>query len=184
MNTLHRFSVRANAPIRQRGAATLIMVMVLLVVITLIGLSGMRGTVMEERMSASTRDRGLAFQAAEAALRAGEDFVATKPPPTMPTTGCTNGLCGIPDPAATPVWDSASSTWNTARQITVTLGNQVVTPRYIIELMATNVPSQGGCIDISQGADCSGTERRYRITARSSGAGRAEVVLQSIYAVP
>ena len=90
------------APGRQRGAATLITVLILLTVIALIGLASMRGTLMEEHMAASTRDRALSFQAAEAALREGELLAATKP--ALPASGCAKGLCAKPDPAAAPVW--------------------------------------------------------------------------------
>lgn len=56
---------------RNRGAA-LIVSLVLLVVITLMGLSGMRNTTLQERMSSNMYDRSLAMQAAEAALSAAE----------------------------------------------------------------------------------------------------------------
>jgi type IV pilus assembly protein PilX len=158
------------------------MVLLLLVVVTLIGLSGRRGTVMEERMTASTRDRSLAFQAAEAALRAGEDFVARNKP--VLNGICNEGMCGVPNPDAPPVWDVPAN-WDDATEVTTNLGGQVMAPQYIVELLASNVPSQGGCVSISiSDPPCSGTERRYRITARSSSQGRAEVILQSIYAVP
>ena len=48
---------------RQRGAV-LVTVLVLLMVMTLLGLVGIRTTLLEERMSASLYDRSLAFQAA------------------------------------------------------------------------------------------------------------------------
>ena len=44
---------------------------------TLLGLTGVRTIVQEEKMAAATQDRNLAFQAAEAALREGEAAVAT-----------------------------------------------------------------------------------------------------------
>ena len=53
---------------RQSGVA-LIVVLILLMVMTLLGLASLRGTLMEERMSANLFDRSLAFQAAESALR-------------------------------------------------------------------------------------------------------------------
>ena len=56
---------------RQSGVA-LIVVLILLMVMTLLGLASLRGTLMEERMSANLFDRSLAFQAAGSALREGE----------------------------------------------------------------------------------------------------------------
>ncbi len=176
-------------PQSQRGVA-LAIVLILLLVMTLLGLASLRGTLMEERMSANQVDRSLSFQAAEAALREGEAVAAGKP--TMPGngvlgSGCTNGLCAIPDPAnTTPVWLD-STVWTTAPTAVVDLGGKTASPQYIVELLADNVPPKGSCTtsgDVSPDAECSGTERRYRITARSDAADRAQVMLQSIFAVP
>jgi type IV pilus assembly protein PilX len=56
------------APERQHGAV-LIVALLFLVILTILGLTAMSGTTMEERMSGNTRDLNVAFQAAEAALR-------------------------------------------------------------------------------------------------------------------
>lgn len=55
----------------QRGVA-LVIALVLLLIVTVIGLAGMQGTNLQERMSANMYDRSLAFQRAEAGLRAAE----------------------------------------------------------------------------------------------------------------
>ncbi|KGM50988.1 hypothetical protein N792_13025 [Lysobacter concretionis Ko07 = DSM 16239] len=174
----------------QRGIA-LVVVLILLLVMTLLGLAAMRGTLMEERMSANLLDRSLAFQAVEAALREGEALAATKP--AMPPSGCVSGLCSRPDPTkpvdsqrwlASGFWNDGSGKW---RDATVVVGNITAKPRFIVELMDTTLPTDGSCttsIDVSPDAACTGTESRYRITAHSQAAGRAEVTLQSIYAVP
>lgn len=167
---------------RQRGA-TLMVVLLLLLVMTLLALASLRGTLLGERMGANQFDRSLSFQAAEAALRAGEALAATRP--VLPASGCAAGLCAKPDPAAAEVWKS-SPAWAGAPSITVTSGELSVQPQYIVELLADNVPPRGSCTttgDLSE-TTCTGSERRYRITARSQAAGRAEVLLQSIYAVP
>ncbi len=53
---------------RQRGAV-LIVALLFLVILTILGLTAMSGTMMEERMSGNSRDINVALQAAEAALR-------------------------------------------------------------------------------------------------------------------
>ena len=58
----------------QRGSA-LIISLVFLVIMTLIAVSSMRDTTLQERMAGNLRDRSLAFQAAEASLRDGEDWL-------------------------------------------------------------------------------------------------------------
>lgn len=167
----------------QRGAATLLVVLILLVIVALIGLASLRGTLMEEHMSASVRDRGLSFQAAEAALREGELVAADRP--VVPASGCEKGLCGMPVPGAAPVWED-EEVWKDAPETEVTLGDKTAKPKYIVELLVTNVPPRGSCTTskVIGETSCSGTESRYRITALSRAEGRAEVMLQSIYAVP
>ena len=168
---------------RQRGA-TLAVVLILLLVMAIVALASLRGTLMQERMSSSALDRSRSFQAAEAALREGE-AVAANPGIVLPASGCDRGLCAKPDPAAAPVWEDAN-VWNTAPEVAVNLGDETARSRYIVELLADDVPPAGSCTtngDVSE-TTCSGKEKRYRITARSQAAGRAEVTLQSIFAVP
>lgn len=178
-------------PALQRGA-TLVVVLILLLIMMLLGLASLRGTLMEERMTANQLDRGYSFQAAEAALRAGEIAAANTLPSALPSGGvvgggCANGLCAKPDPAVvTPVWE-VEANWTAAPAITVDFAGATAQPKYIVELLADDVPASGSCTtsgDVSPDASCSGSERRYRVTARSEAAGRAQVMLQSIYAVP
>jgi type IV pilus assembly protein PilX len=67
------------APLNRQAGAVLLVSLVMLLLLTLIGLAGMRLASLEERIAGNQRDREVAFQAAEAALRAGElaarDFV-------------------------------------------------------------------------------------------------------------
>ncbi|MNO63224.1 hypothetical protein D3C76_539230 [compost metagenome] len=55
----------------QRGAVLLV-ALVMLLLLTIIGLAGMRGANLEERMAGNLREQMISFQASEAALRAGE----------------------------------------------------------------------------------------------------------------
>ncbi|GAB3390648.1 pilus assembly PilX family protein [Lysobacter fragariae] len=166
----------------QRGAA-LITTLILLTVVTIIALASLRGTLLEERMSSNALDRSLAFQAAEAALREGEVVASGKP--ALPVSGCTNGLCAMPDPTKPPVWND-ENVWKTAPQAVITLGDKTAKPKYIVELLANNVPPKGNCTTSGDVAEttCSGSESRYRITARSQADGHANVMLQTTFAVP
>ena len=172
-------------PEGQRGV-TLVVVLILLVVLTLIAMASVRGTLVEQYMSTSEVDRSLSFQATEAALREGEALAAGKP--TMPSTGCSSGLCATPDPTATPRWLDTDANWTTnSRASTVTLPSNTATPRYIVEVMAVDAVSGANCVtsgDVSPDAACTNNESRYRITARSFASGRADVILQSNLAVP
>ncbi|OEO27023.1 hypothetical protein AX279_01700 [Pseudomonas sp. J237] len=57
--------------VRQRGAV-LIVALIMLLILTVIAVSSMQGTSLQETMAGSARDKNLAFQASEAALREGE----------------------------------------------------------------------------------------------------------------
>lgn len=73
-------SRRRSIPSRvgQRGVA-LVVALLLLVVITLVGLAAVRGTIMQQRMAANHFDRQVAFQSAEAAMRAATALIASNP---------------------------------------------------------------------------------------------------------
>ncbi len=177
---------------KQRGAV-LIVALIFLLVMTILIMASVRGTVLQERMAGNLYDRSLAFQAAEAALREGERYaLETAPKPTA--TACdTNGNCGKPDPAAQPVWLVATN-WDKAHNVNdghghvIQIGDLPVPPQFLIELLADNMPEVNLCEStaVNPDAPCyAGPEGlRYRITARSGEAGRAVVVLQSVYAVP
>ena len=62
----------------QRGVA-LVVALLLLVVITLVGLAAVRGTIMQQKMAANLFDRQIAFQGAEAAMRAATARIAANP---------------------------------------------------------------------------------------------------------
>lgn len=56
---------------RQHGAV-LIVALIMLLILTIIAVSSMQGTSLQETMAGSARDKNLAFQASESALREGE----------------------------------------------------------------------------------------------------------------
>lgn len=66
--------------------------LIFLVVLTLLGLSAFRTATVQERMAGNMRDRNIAFQAAESALRAAETYLVKTPnPPTA--TGFDGSKC-------------------------------------------------------------------------------------------
>lgn len=177
-------SIKRPVPHGQRGAA-LVVVLILLLVMTLLGLASLRGTLMEERMSANLYDRNLAFQAAEAALREGEARLAATGRTGFPDEGtglCSANLCDQPTEAElaanyVPRADRDGAHWGNA---TVSVGDLAIAPQYFIEYMG-QAPSWPKC-DSEMPVHPSCLKHRYRITARSSAANRARVVLQSNYA--
>lgn len=151
----------------------MVMGMILLVLLTLLGLTAMGTSVLEERMAANARDRIRALQAAEAALRYCEVLVN---PQTLFNN--TNGFYQPPAPGNPPPWEVAS-TWAG--------NNSHVRPCSGIDCIAL-VHSQPRCIAeelgtvIQQGSWKSGqpatqtTLRFYRVTARGVGSSDRTVV--------
>ncbi len=66
----------------QRGSA-LIVSLVMLLLMTLVGVASMQGTILQERMSGNLRDRELAFEATETALRVGEGWAVANVPTAL-----------------------------------------------------------------------------------------------------
>lgn len=114
-------------PYKQKGSIIIIS-LIMLALLTIIGLTGVRISNLEERMSGNFRDHELAFQSAEAALSEAEAFVENT---TFSTTDfqtgcsgthcfsadCTNGLCfdvsNFPSsgPAASSCTNSDTKPW-------------------------------------------------------------------------
>lgn len=176
-------------PGAERGSALLIGLM-LLVVMTLLGVSAMQSTTLEERMAGNQKDRGLAFQAAEAALRDAEAFIRTDTDgPFNPLNEedfpslCifSRGVCrSTPD---TPKWKDLipyDSAWIWAsREVSTTLAGRLTgvdsPPRYLIEYLGF----QGLHTHFEPGQPC---EALYLITAKATGANpETTVFLQSLY---
>lgn len=171
----------------QRGVA-LVVALILLVVATLIGLAASRGTVLQERMSANSYDRSLAFQRSEAALRAAEQAITTDYRiANLGGVDCSVGACPIVPANA---FTGTSATW---RNVSATYDvNDALTPdvpQYQIAFMGTG-PAEG---DLGQSANAGSysysggrapdTVAYFRVTARSSNpgtlSGRSIVVLQT-----
>ena len=80
----------------ERGIA-LVVSLILLILITILGLVAIRGTTVQQRMTANFYDRELAFQNAEAALRAGQALLAAGI--TADDYRACDGSAGTPCPA-------------------------------------------------------------------------------------
>jgi type IV pilus assembly protein PilX len=177
-------------PSTQRGAA-LITGLIFMVVLTLIVLSAMKSTALEERMAGNARDQELAFEAAEAAAReAMQTVVPTLSPASFPALadGCISGLCQ--NNSATPVWETvaANDDWTDAGVTRAYAGTPLtsdgsavlpVQPHYIIELLPLGVPPPGFSSVVGQGGSGGGQLTPYRVTARGWGVtGQAMATVQ------
>ena len=179
-------SMQTRFPARQHGISLLV-VLILLLVTSVLGIVVLRSTAMQERMSANMRDRSIAFQATEAALRYAHGRLAVLPdagdpdrrwdkPSTVPTDAeCTTlGICDARDPEDPPV--------ATFQPVPVSEYDAAVLPQapeYWIEYLGP-APCAIGAGEDTDSAESSESQcPLYRITARSRAAGRAEVMLQA-----
>lgn len=171
----HRFAGTPGA--RRQSGVSLVIVMVLLIAMSLLGVAILRSSAMQERMGANLRDRSLAFQAAEAALRYAQDEVldggdwdTTEPD----ATSCANlGICP-------PGTKESDVTWRDvpAAAFDATAAGLAAQPEYWIEYLGKGPASKGACDSLPlRELDCKSP--MYRITVRSRAEGRADVVLQS-----
>jgi len=161
------------ASAHQQGAV-LITALMLLVVLTLLGLAGMQSTILEERMAGNYRDRQIAFEAAEAALRVGEARIADT---AVFNTLLWNGTNGSYEGDGT--LDPFAAVGVAVTDATVTT-ETVQDPVHLVERLPE--------IDMPKSSLVKGFPeqppkiRYYRTTARGQGKTTgAEVVLQSTY---
>jgi type IV pilus assembly protein PilX len=172
----------------QKGTA-LVTSLLLLLVLTVIGVTAMQMTRMQERMAGNTRDLNMAFQGAEAALRNGEDMISTQP---FPPDTCSAAPCEFWDANASAVSNPETrdfTTWwvpktdeyeasgdhaNPTRELT----DLAADPHFVVEYV-TDVPDT-----LTKGDGSLPTARYfYQVTAISQGAtDKAVTVLQSTYA--
>jgi len=164
-----------------QSGAVLIISLVMLLLLTLIGTTSMQSTSLEERMVGNMRDQNIAFQRAEAALRAGE--AATASPLAFSCTG-TGGYYDSTTAAACsplPYWQTIDWT-NAGQTVAYNVGDMRYS--YYIEQLE---PAESGSVHLNAGDQIGGdattpTINWYRITARGTGnSNNAVVLLQSTY---
>ena len=168
----------------QHGAA-LAVALIFLLIMTLIGVTAMRTTTLQEQMAGNFNDRNLALQGAEAGLRAAEDFIDGTA--SVAAFDGNNGLLDEDDADNEPdYFDSATWTGNSSRDCGVTLSDLAQSqPRCVIRYLGESTPS-AGTQDLTikgygEGA-ASGNVSHFRITVRSvGGSDNAEVILRSRY---
>ncbi|WP_426689340.1 pilus assembly PilX family protein [Rhodanobacter ginsengiterrae] len=183
----------SSASLRHQNGVALVVALLLLIVITLVGLAAVRGTIMQQRMASNQFDRQIAFQSAEAAMRAAQARVAGNPGDIARNCQAGGVYCQG-NPFDDPNLDQT-------KIVTVTSGTgaglfaksslAVSQPQYVIENMG-NWYDPSTSTGYGQSANAhnygaqgtSTTSVYYRVTARSGNPAevgdRAVVVLQSM----
>jgi type IV pilus assembly protein PilX len=170
-----------------QSGAVLMVSLIILLIMTLIGLSAMRSTTLEERMAGNSRNEESAFQAGEAALREGEDMILGFAQEPVATSDGTNDVWKLdaPDPDTTNAiawWKESDrdKTWWDANGEAYggSLTDVGSTPRYLAE--AADFVKDSLNVGLQQ--DETG-KAFYRVTAHGTGGNDlARTLLQSTYA--
>lgn len=163
---------------RQRGAV-LVTAMLLLLVLTIIGVTVMQMSRMQERMTGNSRDVNLAFQAAEGSMRAAEAFIRQQ---TVRPVACSLAPCSVwLDGSVVGSADNQTQAWWTTNGLTFGMGAMSglrEPPVAVIEELGF-VRTDGGVV---MGQDPPDGRDFYQVTSRSTGgSGLAETVLQSTF---
>lgn len=173
---------------RQQGA-TLIFALIMLMLLALLGVTGVNKVLLEEKMASASTDRNINFQAAEAGLSVAQAQVMNSLPtpayvdadgqcPSEAINNCQNGICPTPDPDCPARWrpDSGFTGWTTA---SVNLGGRAITPEFYVEYLGSGFPCDPGhtdaCLTVPKGLDCQCG--RYQIVSRSRAEDRAGITL-------
>ncbi len=177
-----KFSAKS-PKVNERGAVLLVgLIMVLLIAI--VSLAAIRGTGLQEGMAGNMRDRNIAFQAAESALRQGESVVMQAALPLF------NGKDGLHfDLNKTPADSVVSFTdekWadetNWVKKITSDLTWVASEPVYIVEELNSDIGKEAAISGSGIDQESLSFETvPYRASARGVGASTDTVVILQSY---
>lgn len=168
---------------KQSGVALFIS-LVLLLVLTIIGISSVQTTSLEVRMTRNQHDAALAFQSAESALRDAEVLVEALTSTAEFTDTGNNGLYNVASLGADEHWQAAT-VWTGTNSIEAPtiMANVAAQPRFIVEHVAA-VLLEDNAYQLTDpyAAAAAGRVEMFRITARGvGGSTNAQVLLQSSY---
>jgi len=173
------FATRAR-PRRERGAA-LIISLIILLAMTVIGVTAARTTTLQERMAGNLRQHSVAFEAAETTLRHGEAWVSSQiggpRPQAVAPASCSAPPCDVLTLNDLDPLDKA--TWTGSQvQDGPHIADAASDPQYFIEQQQIVRDS----LNAGQSTDES-ARIYYRVTARAvGGTGTAVSILRSTYA--
>lgn len=176
-------------PSANQQGMVLIVGLLMVLLLTIIGVAAIRGSGLQESMAFNMRDKTVAFQAAESALRACESDVAVANKIPEIKCGRDGGVCN--DLNSTPeqsINNNATYWLSVARTIVkdAIIPNVASSPKCLIEIVNPDIAQcnilMGNSTQISD-TPPPNCPTSYRVTAQGIGAEKTtQVVLQSTYA--
>lgn len=169
-----------------QSGSVLILALLILVVLTILGVSSMSTTSLEEKMAGNFRDRQIAFNAAETALVEAENFIKTSINSAAVFTNSDGLYDSYDGPTQHNAADDSEGWWtgNKSRVMQETINEVRTQPRYTIEYRGDIGEEEGTSINIGgYGESTGGGEiTSFRITVRATGlTDNSFVILQSYY---
>ncbi|KAA8982440.1 PilX N-terminal domain-containing pilus assembly protein [Halospina sp. K52047b] len=170
---------------QQEYGSALLLALILLLVLSLLAISGMEGSLMQERMSTAQREGVMALEIAESGAQDAETWIE-EDVVTLTEFDGSDGLYDAtedgeqsPDPHSADIWASDSTQTRTADSV------EGVTPRYFIEYMGEGFAPEeltdgniGGYQHDSGGSDT----HAFRIVVRAEGpSGRGQRMIEVFY---
>lgn len=182
MNQRNRHSMQ---PASRQGGAALLVALIMLLVMTLLGVTIARTTTLQERMAGNLRNHAIAFEAAETTLRDGEAWVEAQigegRPKAIAPGSCASPPCDVltTDGPGAPLDPLADATWTGSTTRTGTqLAESAAASRFFIEQRQV----VRDALNIGQSTD-ENARIYYRTTARAVGGNTTAVsILRSEYA--
>jgi len=152
--------------INKQSGVILIFSLVILLVITLLTVSGSQNIVMQEKMTFSSQDTRVANQSTEIGMINGEDYIENTLTNVLGFTDAGAGGLYTAGNAPTNVWEDATWDVTKTRVATTTAQKDVVLARYFIEYLGMN-----------------GAVSTFRIVSRGEGrSDSTERVIEGYYA--
>lgn len=173
--------VAFNQPVHRERGAVLIIGLIMLLLLTIIGISSIQGTDLQERMAGNSRDHNIAFQASEAAIRSAENYLSRASiAPYANGAGYYKDLTGPNSPV---LWTEQN--WG-AKSVALpanSLKGVSEQPKYAIEQMEISIsPGNYGSAVDQQSLDSMAEREVYRITARGLGSTKdSEALIQTTF---
>lgn len=170
---------------REQGIA-LFLSLIMLLILTILGISSIETTSMQERMARNAMDSDMAFQAAESAAQDGEDYIEHNINSLTPfdaSNAASNGLYYNQPYDQTPNWDDVNWSGGDVRTAETSVTGVAVQPKYIIEHIKTVISQQDNLNlnNIGEGTG-SGRTQVFRITAYGTGGtSSAHAMVQVTY---
>lgn len=166
---------------RHQSGITLVVSLVILVALTILGVTSMQSTRTEISMAGNLRELGMTFNAAEVGLRDAEAYVENSISKSIysdPTTGLYDKTADDPEYGDQATWDAAQ----TASTYLDYAGTKQ--PQFVVKYLGDRSQNEVAAVNIGgYGSSQPGmTVSNFRITARGTGqSGNARRTLQSYY---